>query len=73
VRLLLDTHLLLWAVASSKRLPPVVRDLLEDSSNDAYFSAASIWEIAGPAIEVTAGLRADEPLACGGVAFQEAQ
>jgi len=46
VRLLLDTHLLLWAVASSKRLPPAVRDLLEDSSNDAYFSAASIWEIA---------------------------
>lgn len=46
MRLLLDTHLLLWAVASSKRLPREVRDLLEDSSNEAYFSAASIWEIA---------------------------
>jgi PIN domain nuclease of toxin-antitoxin system len=46
VRFLLDTHLLLWAVASSKRLPPEVRDLLDDTSNDAYFSAASVWEIA---------------------------
>ena len=46
MRFLLDTHLLLWAVASSKRLPRDVRDLLDDNSNDAYFSAASIWEIA---------------------------
>jgi PIN domain nuclease of toxin-antitoxin system len=46
VRLLLDTHLLLWAAASSKRLPPEARDLLEDDGNDAYYSAASIWEIA---------------------------
>lgn len=46
MRFLLDTHLLLWAVASSKRLPHEVRDLLQDGSNDAYFSAASVWEIA---------------------------
>ena len=46
MRFLLDTHLLLWAAASSKRLPGEVRDLLEDSANDAYFSAASVWEIA---------------------------
>jgi len=46
VRLLLDTHLLLWAAASSKRLPSEARKLLEDGTNDAYYSAASIWEIA---------------------------
>ena len=46
MRLLLDTHLLLWAAASSKRLPSEARELLEDGSNEAYFSAASIWEIA---------------------------
>ena len=46
MRILLDTHLLLWAAASSKRLPAEVRDLLEDDSNEAYFSAASIWEVA---------------------------
>lgn len=46
MRLLLDTHLLLWAAASSKRLPREARELLEDAGNDVYYSAASIWEIA---------------------------
>lgn len=46
MRLLLDTHLLLWAAASSKRLPREARELLEDDRNDPYYSAASIWEIA---------------------------
>jgi len=46
VRLLLDTHLLLWAAASSKRLSPEAREILEDGTNEAYYSAASIWEIA---------------------------
>jgi PIN domain nuclease of toxin-antitoxin system len=46
VRLLLDTHLLLWAAASSARLPREARELLQDDSNDVYYSAASIWEIA---------------------------
>jgi len=46
VRLLLDTHLLLWAAASSKRLPREARELLEDESHEVYFSAVSIWEIA---------------------------
>lgn len=46
MRLLLDTHLLLWAIADSKRLPAAVRTLLEDESNEVYYSAASIWEIA---------------------------
>ena len=46
MRLLLDTHLLLWAAASSARLPREARELLEDDSNELYYSAASIWEIA---------------------------
>ena len=46
MRLLLDTQLLLWAAASSKRLPRAARELMEDDSNDVYYSAASIWEIA---------------------------
>jgi PIN domain nuclease of toxin-antitoxin system len=46
VRLLLDTHLLLWAAARSARLPREARELLQDDSNDVYYSAASIWEIA---------------------------
>lgn len=46
MRLLLDTHLLLWAAASSKRLPREARELLENDANEAYYSAANIWEIA---------------------------
>lgn len=46
MRLLLDTHLLLWAAASSKRLSPEARKILEDGTNEAYYSAASVWEIA---------------------------
>lgn len=46
MRLLLDTHLLLWAVASSRRLPRTARIQIEDPENDVYFSSASLWEIA---------------------------
>lgn len=46
MKLLLDTHVLLWASASSTRLPRGARELLEDGGNDVYYSAASIWEIA---------------------------
>ena len=46
MRLLVDTHLLLWAVASSRRLPRGARALIEDPANEDYYSATSIWEIA---------------------------
>jgi PIN domain nuclease of toxin-antitoxin system len=45
VRLLVDTHLLLWAAAKSRRLPKLARTLLEDGENEVLFSAASLWEI----------------------------
>jgi PIN domain nuclease of toxin-antitoxin system len=46
MRLLLDTHLLLWALAMPERLDAVTKAALEDTDNDILFSAASIWEIA---------------------------
>lgn len=46
MRLLLDTHLLLWALAEPDRLAAKVRAAIEDPSNDVLFSSASIWEIA---------------------------
>jgi PIN domain nuclease of toxin-antitoxin system len=46
MRILVDTHVLLWAVSDSKRLPAGARDLLEDTSNTLYCSTASLWEIA---------------------------
>ncbi len=46
MRLLLDTHLLLWALAEPERLGNVTRGALEDTGNEVLFSAASLWEIA---------------------------
>jgi PIN domain nuclease of toxin-antitoxin system len=46
MRLLLDTHILLWALGQPKRLPAAAVPLLEDPANDVLFSAASVWEIA---------------------------
>ncbi len=46
MKLLLDTHLLLWAAGQPDRLPNAAHKLLNDSENDLLFSAASIWEIA---------------------------
>ncbi len=46
MKLLLDTHLLLWAAGQPERLPPTAHALLEDLRNELLFSAASLWEIA---------------------------
>ena len=46
MKLLLDTHLLLWAAGQPKRLPAAARKLLSDADNELVFSAASLWEIA---------------------------
>jgi PIN domain nuclease of toxin-antitoxin system len=46
MKLLLDTHVLLWAAGSPAQLPPAARTLLEDPNNELVFSAASLWEIA---------------------------
>lgn len=45
MRLLVDTHLLLWATAKSRRLPKQARLLLEDPTHEVFFSVASLWEI----------------------------
>lgn len=45
MNLLLDTHLLLWAVSEPERLSSKARGLLLDPSNQLLFSAASLWEI----------------------------
>ena len=46
MRVLVDTHLLLWAAVRSRRLPKEARRLLEDPRNEVLYSAASLWEIA---------------------------
>jgi PIN domain nuclease of toxin-antitoxin system len=46
VRLLLDTHIALWALVDSPRLPAKARLLILALDNEVVFSAASVWEIA---------------------------
>ena len=45
MRLLLDTHLMLWWVGKNPRLPKALR-VLADAAETVYFSRASMWEIA---------------------------
>ena len=46
MRVLLDTHALLWWLAGDRRLPAKARRAIEDESNTVFVSAASAWEIA---------------------------
>jgi PIN domain nuclease of toxin-antitoxin system len=46
MRVLLDTHILLWAAAGSPALSEQARRVLVSDAAELYFSAASIWEVA---------------------------
>lgn len=46
MKLLLDTHVLIWALTDDKRLSGSARELIQEERNQVHFSAASIWEIA---------------------------
>jgi PIN domain nuclease of toxin-antitoxin system len=46
MRILLDTHVFLWACLEPDRISESARGLLEDPANDLLLSAASSWEIA---------------------------
>ena len=74
MRVLVDTQVLLWALAEADRIPRRARDSLESPDNLVLFSAASIWEIA---IKVQIGRLslpinpADLAAACGAMGFEE--
>ena len=46
MKLMLDTHLLLWAAGEPERLSKRARTLIGNPSNELLFSAASLWEVA---------------------------
>jgi len=46
VRLLLDTHAVLWFVQIDARLPEKVRTLIRDATNDVLVSAVVVLEVA---------------------------
>ena len=55
-RILLDTHLLLWAVAEPRKLPPEARRRID--ATDVFVSAVSIWEVS---IKAALGKLAADP------------
>ena len=46
MKLLLDTHLIVWAAEDVELLPAGARAMMEDPENELYFSVANLWEIA---------------------------
>lgn len=46
MKVLLDSHLLLWVAGSPDRLSEAALAVLQDEENQLMFSAASLWEIA---------------------------
>ena len=45
MKILLDTHIAIWAVVDSEELPDEARAMILDEDNEIYYSAASVWEI----------------------------
>jgi PIN domain nuclease of toxin-antitoxin system len=46
MRILIDTHILIWHLEDDRRLSVRHSDLIEDSDNNIFVSIASLWEIA---------------------------
>lgn len=46
MKLLLDTHIILWALDDNPKLPRQAKALIVDARNDIYYSSASVWETA---------------------------
>jgi PIN domain nuclease of toxin-antitoxin system len=46
MRVLLDTHIGLWAVTDAPKLPARARELIMEPTNDVFVSVANLWEIA---------------------------
>lgn len=44
MNLLLDTHIILWALDDNPKLSNQARELIMDAKNDIYYSSASVWE-----------------------------
>ena len=45
MNILLDTHILLWALSNDDRLPGKARELIENTENRIYYSLISLWEV----------------------------
>lgn len=45
MKVLIDTHIAIWAVLNDPKLPSKAKDIILDKENDIFYSTASVWEI----------------------------
>ena len=45
MKLILDTHIILWSAAEPQRLSPKIAEALESTSNELWYSPISVWDI----------------------------
>ena len=50
MRLLLDSHVLLWALYEPEKLSPLAAELIADLSNELFVSLATVWELGNKAV-----------------------
>jgi PIN domain nuclease of toxin-antitoxin system len=62
MRLLLDTHLLIWAMGDPQRLGEPLRERLTDPAHTLLFSVASLWELVIKATIGREGFQVEPPL-----------
>lgn len=46
MRVLVDTHIALWALMDDLKMPKEAKKILMDEDNDIYYSTVSVWEVA---------------------------
>ena len=46
MKVLLDTHIILWAISNDNRLSQKARNIILADENEIYYSTASVWEVA---------------------------
>ena len=46
MKILCDTHIIIWYLTGDERLSAKARELLDDERNTVYFSLVSVWEVA---------------------------
>ncbi|WP_035347900.1 type II toxin-antitoxin system VapC family toxin [Edaphobacter aggregans] len=50
MKLLFDSHVILWTVYEPERLSPLVTELVTDEANELYVSLATVWELGNKAV-----------------------
>ncbi len=45
MKVLIDTHIAIWAVLNDPKLPKQAKDIILGKENDIFYSTASVWEI----------------------------